>query len=159
MKRFLSILLALSMCMALCVPAFAVNASSAAVQPYSSGVEPKTPSGYTYYYSRSGNASVDAAFSSAGSTIAMSGGGPVGLVASVFITRVIELFDESEIEGDYIDYVYKCNDPVSQGVPYIYWHKIKYTAHLDTNGDGIKESYPQWSSGYEYPAMPRSIKK
>lgn len=157
MKKVVSVILVFAMCSVLCVPVFAQTDQTVSfdeIQLYSSGVEPKTPNGYTYWYSRNGNASIDATISSVGLTIALSAAsGLPGLLASIVITGITSLFDESEIKGKYVDYIYTCDDPISQGVPYIYWHKIRYTVELDADGDGKKETYVQWSDGYEYATM------
>ena len=139
-KKMVSMLLGLALCFQFCTPAFAA----------SSATEPATPSGYSYWYTTTGNADVNAALSNIGLTIILAG--PIGEAVSILISGV-SAFEPREITGTYTDKVYQCDDP--KDVPYIYFHKIKYTAQFDADGDGIKESYTRWTSYYEYAVMPR----
>lgn len=143
-KKMVSIALVAVMCFMFSVPAFAASET-----------EPATPSGYSYWYTTTGNADVDAAIGSVGLTIALSGAGPIGVGVSILIAGATEFVSPREITGTYTDKVYKCDNP--QDIPYSYFHKIKYTAKFDADGDGIKESYTRWTSYYEDAVMPRSV--
>lgn len=137
-NKVISMLLAITMCVLLCTPALAASAT-----------EPATPDGYTYWYTTTGNADVNAALSSVGLTLILAG--PIGNLVSIVISGVSE-FESREITGTYTDKVYKCDDP--KDVPYIYFHKIKYTAYFDADGDGKRKRIP---AGHLIMNMPRCL--
>lgn len=62
-----------------------------------------------------------------------------------------ELFDDDSTPVEYVDYIYEADNPVVDfGVPYGYWHKLKYTIIFPDGSSEIR-----WSSYYEYAVAPR----
>ena len=154
MKKLISLLLIC--CILIQFPIQAHAASE--FTPYNQGTygsvfEPETPAGFTYWYTTTGNAETAYAWSNNIMNIFLSIAGYVGSAISIVIGSVNE--DTSTIPGTYIRQVYVCDDPISWGVPYVYWHKIKYTVYFDANSDGIEEPYTRWTSYYEYAVAPR----
>ncbi len=163
MKKIVSLMLALVMCMTLCVPAFAtemdgfsVKEEVVNVQAKSSSElstrEPATPSGFSYWYSAKRNSNFDAAFN--GVALVLTGFIPgLGVMSTVIgLTMTIAgAFDNSNLPAEYEDIIYQADNPEAEyGVPYVYWHKLKYTIEVPNGG-----TYIRWADYYEYAVAPR----
>lgn len=145
MKKVVSLFLAVILCMAIAVPAFAASGGP-------STTEPRTPEGFTYAYKRDRDMDAEVEFRDGILKIFsyIPGFGDV-----LFIIDAINFIDsynkDPHISAQYTEYVYKADDPIGDySVPYVYWHKLKLTYTTD---DGVREV--RWSDYYEFAVAPR----
>ena len=145
-RKLVSLLLVLSMLLGLTIPAYAAAADNLSAK------EPTKPSGFTHYLSANRNTTVEATLVGASLTLVgyITGMGTFTTIIGIPIA-VAELFDDDSLPAKYVDYIYEADNPeVDYGVPYVYWHKLKYTFEVPDGG-----TYIRWGSYYEYAVAPR----
>ncbi len=165
-KKLISMLLVLAM--AICIFPMSAFAEGEPQAPFdttlsNSGIAPLAmnsapPSDFHYVYQISGNTSVDTTISNiALATVSFAVGFiPTGAFVAFAIGVAKELLDfyseSPTLEGDYIKYVYRPDDP------FLYpavdsWVRIAYYA--DANQDGVKEYIGEYCY-YETIVLPKS---
>ena len=147
MKKFMkpvTCILVLAFLLSLTIPTLAATSLSISA--------PSAPSGFYYSYSVARSKTFDMTFS--GIVLTLMGLIPgMGYVsAAIGIAQSLgQNLDGGSLPTTYVDYVYAAEDPeINYGVPYVYWHRLKYTFNIPGGG-----TYTRWSSYYEYAVAPR----
>jgi len=146
LTKAVTILLILTTIFSLSIPAFATTTLSTTA--------PSTPSGFHYLYSVNRNKTFEMAISGTAVTLLglIPGAGYVS--AAIAVSQIVAAsLDSSSLPSTYVDYVYEAADPeINYGVPYVYWHRLKFTFNIPGGG-----TYIRWTSYYEYAVAPRGI--